>query len=436
MTQDQALDILKMGHNVFLTGPAGCGKTFLLNSYIDYLKAHVVPVAVTASTGIAATHMDGVTIHSWSGIGIREQLSELDLKNLFYNILTRERLNGVRVLIIDEISMLADFHIDMVDLVCRRLRQNPAPFGGLQVIFCGDFFQLPPVQTSGNPAPNFACAASAWEMAGVKVCYLEKQYRQNDERFLEVLNAVRASEVTDKTLAILMERHQKTVEGFLKPTKLYTHNGDVDAINAFELAQIDAPGAVYTMEERGELNLVAKLKKNCLAPQELVVKIGAVVMFVKNNFSRGYVNGTIGTVVGFDTENNYPIVKVMNGAEIVAIPASWKFEEDGNPEAEIIQIPLRLAWAITVHKSQGMSLDCAEIDLSKAFIEGMGYVALSRVRTLHGIKLMGINKKALQVNPSVTELDKKLKELSQINEKELRALKPNKKQKIQQDFVL
>ena len=159
------------------------------------------------------------------------------------------------------------------------------------------------------------------------------------------------------------------------------------------------------MVSRGDLELVAELKQACLAPEELILKKGAVVMFVKNNVDKGYVNGTLGVVIDFDKENNYPIVETKNGRTI-AEPEEWSIEDDDDQVlAAIVQVPLRLAWAITVHKSQGMSLDCAEIDLSKAFIEGMGYVALSRVRTLSGIKLMGLNELALKVNQEIIESD-------------------------------
>ncbi|MCK5084727.1 MAG: hypothetical protein KAQ64_03665, partial [Candidatus Pacebacteria bacterium] len=204
---------------------------------------------------------------------------------------------------------------------------------------------------------------------------------------------------------------KKQINCSIKPTKLYTHNLDVDAINGFELSKIQEKEKIFDMSSDGLSVIVASLKKNCLAPEELKLKIGAVVMFVKNNFRKGYVNGTLGEIIGFD-EDNLPIVKTKLGREIVAEQTSWGIEQKGQVVASISQIPLRLAWAITVHKSQGMSLDAAEIDLSKSFERGMGYVALSRVRQLDGIKLMGINQMALRVNEQIVEKDKEFKELS------------------------
>jgi ATP-dependent DNA helicase PIF1 len=405
MTQDEALTLLKTGRNVFLTGPAGSGKTHTLNLYIKYLEEHKVPVAVTASTGIAATHMNGQTVHSWSGIGLKKSFTKKDKYRLLNNEKLRNRVRHAKVLIIDEISMLETRVLDLVDEACRLLRDNGRPFGGLQVVFCGDFFQLPPVHKSGDPKPLFAYLSTAWQKADPVVCYLEKQYRQQDTRFLDVLNTIRAGSAGDDIGAVLRERYLQDVEGYSKPTRLRTHNADADAINSFELQRIDAPEHKYQMVSSGDPDLVAELKKACLAPEELVLKKGAVVMFVKNNVDKGYVNGTVGTVVDFDKETDYPIVETKDG-QMIAEPDEWSIEDDDEQVlAAIVQVPLRLAWAITVHKSQGMSLDCAEIDLSKAFIEGMGYVALSRVRTLSGIKLVGLNKLALKVNSEIIESD-------------------------------
>ena len=419
MTQDEALALLKTGRNVFLSGPAGSGKTYVLNCYIEYLVKHKVPVAITASTGIAATHMNGQTVHSWSGIGLKKSFTKKDRYRLLNNEKVRNRVRHPKVLIIDEISMLDTRVLDLVDFACRLLRNNEKPFGGLQVVFCGDFFQLPPVHKNGEPKPQFAYLSSAWQKADLAVCYLEKQYRQQDTRFLEVLNTIRAGSAGDEIGGILRERYLQNIEGYSKPTRLRTHNADADAINSFELQRIDAPEHKYQMVSRGDPDLVAELKNACLAPEELVLKKGAVVMFVKNNVDKGYVNGTLGTVVDFDQETDYPIVETKDG-RMIAEPDGWSIEDDDEQVlAAIVQVPLRLAWAITVHKSQGMSLDCAEIDLSKAFFEGMGYVALSRVRTLSGIKLMGLNKLALQVNSEIIESDLVFRSASEESRKSL-----------------
>ncbi len=435
MTQEETLDILKMGQNVFLTGPAGSGKTFVLNSYISYLKKNNISVAVTASTGIAATHMNGRTIHSWSGVGKKKTLEKKDFYKIVNHVPIQNRISKAKVLIIDEVSMLEAKVIDLVEKVCRTIRKNDSAFGGLQVVLSGDLFQLPPVHRKGEPKPNFVYESNAWARARFVVCYLQKQYRQEDLQFLTILNSIREDTVNEDVFSRLMERYQKNIQGVLKPTKLYTHNADVDAINSFELAQINNSPYTYNMTSWGESDLVKNLKRDCLAPEILELKKGALVMFVKNNFDRGYVNGTLGTVIDFDKDSNYPIIKTRAGNDIIASPTSWSFEEDDIVLAQISQIPLRLAWAITVHKSQGMTLDYAEIDLSKAFTEGMGYVALSRVRTLSGIKLMGLNDISLKVNTEIKEQDYELRTLSDDAQNEVNSMDPLKKEKIKNDII-
>lgn len=435
MTQKEALHILKLGHNVYITGQAGSGKTYLLNSYIDYLKEHGVGVGITASTGIAATHLGGMTIHAWAGIGIADDLSTKEIKEMMKKPYLRSRFASTKVLVIDEVSMLHAHRLDLVDRVCKAFKRCEEPFGGLQVVLCGDFFQLPPVsKTNGAVERDFIHNARSWYEMDVKICYLEEQHRQFDKRFTQILNDVRSNTITEDTLAALDERYQKPVGKGIIPTKLYTHNVDVDAINARELAKLAGDEVEYPMNATGNDSLFAMLKKSCLAPERLALKLGAQVMFVKNNFDKGYVNGTLGKVVDFDDEFQ-PVVEMVNGNKIVVVPTSWVVEEEGVVKAEICQVPLRLAWAITIHKSQGMSLDAAEIDLSKSFVPGMGYVALSRVRSLAGIKLMGTNEMALVVNEKVLELDQELLRRSNEAREVLKALGVLQRKKLQGDFI-
>ncbi len=422
MTQSEALEILKAGTNVFLTGPAGSGKTHLLNDYIAYCKSIGKAVAVTASTGIAATHLNGRTIHSWAGIGIHDALTKSELKKVTGNKKVRARLRETNTLIIDEISMLDAKRLDLVEEVCRKVRAVPLPFGGLQIIVSGDFFQLPPVSKRQDSAsPDFAFRSKTWQQGIFTVCYLEQQYRQLDMDYFAILNSIRHSRDLNDAREQLEKRMHAPITGVSKPTKLYSHNVDVDTLNARELAEIEGAEHTYTMRANGSERYVEPLKRNCLAPEVLTLKVGALVMFVTNNFDEGYVNGTLGEVVGFAPGTEHPIVLTKNGLEITASPATWAFEEDGKKLGEIVQLPLRLAWAITIHKSQGMSLDCAEIDLGRAFTEGMGYVALSRVRTLEGITLTGFNRMALRVHGEISVYDKELREHSKKTSRELAA---------------
>lgn len=432
MTQKEALEILKMGRNVFITGAAGSGKTYLLNEYISYLRGAGVGIGVTASTGIAATHMNGLTIHSWSGLGIKDNLNKYELQDLLEKPYLKKRFEEARVLVIDEISMLHHFRLDLLDRIARAFKKNEEPFGGLQVVLCGDFFQLPPVSRYGEPPARFAYHSAVWENLGIKVCYLEEQHRQSDHKYLEILNAIRDNNMTENILGRLQSRLEKKTDA-LEPTKLYSHNANVDAENERELAKIAGELHVYEMSHHGRKPLVEILEKSCLAPAALRLKIGARVMFVKNNFEEGYANGTLGVVEYCDRSKIR--VRTASGKTIEAEPATWVIEENGEIKASLIQYPLRLAWAITVHKSQGLSLDAAEIDLSRSFEKGMGYVALSRVRSLAGLSLLGLNEMALKIDDEVMAYDQRFREQSASHACWLKNQFPEDKDKLKKDFL-
>lgn len=441
MTQKDALTLLKTGRNAFITGPAGSGKTHLMNQYIKYLKEHKVSVAITASTGIAATHMGGMTVHSWSGMGIKSNMDELDLDALAEKGELVARLKSARVLIIDEVSMLHYYQLDMIDAICRRLRKGALtdaaelPFGGLQVILCGDFFQLPPISRANNWSDGrsdgqsnlygdssdgaldsyFIYRSKAWRDGKFTVCYLEENYRHKDDASILVLNDIRSGEISQKSHEHLLARQSAVLA--LEPTRLFTHNVDADKINIAELDKIVETEHVYEMTSKGKRHVLESLKKSCLAPEVLRLKKGARVMCVKNNFEAGYVNGTLGVVVscgyGLDPViHTAPTPDFPQGRRITIEQATWTIDDNGHLLAEAKQYPLRLAWAITVHKSQGMSLDAVEVDLSKSFEPGMGYVALSRVRSFDGLKILGMNEMALRVHPEVLEYDRHLRDLS------------------------
>lgn len=413
MLQNEALILLKMGKNIFLTGEAGSGKTYLLNQYIHYLKSHAITVAVTATTGIAATHLQGETIHSWSGIGVRDQLTAKDLEKMLSDKRIKRKYKNTKAVIVDEISMLHKHQLDMVDILARHMLGNDTAFGGLQMVLCGDFFQLPPVSTRSILEEKwFAFESSAWNTGNFHVCYLHEQHRQSNDPLLAVLNDIRSGTVGEHTKIPLRTRYKKEPQGNIKATKLYSRNINVDAINERELLGIQSKEKLFTMEAKGFNTFVERLKKNCLALEQLRLKIGAEVMFIKNDPAGKYVNGTRSIVVGFDKVEGWPVVKTYAGETITALPVDWKYEEDGAIRASITQVPLRLAWAITIHKSQGMTLDTAEIDLGDAFEPGMGYVALSRVRSLNGLKLMNLNEMALKVHPKILQQDKIFRENS------------------------
>ncbi|MBI2045866.1 MAG: AAA family ATPase [Parcubacteria group bacterium] len=427
MKQTQALEVLKAGKNVYLTGAAGSGKTHVLNKYISYIKERGIPIAVTASTGIAATHLGGVTLHSWSGVGVRDTLSQYELEALAQKEYLWKRFEKTKILVIDEVSMLSPRLFDTVERVCREMKRSDKPFGGMQIVLAGDFFQLPPI-TRGNMAVEFIHVSDAWKASDIRVCYLDEQFRHGDAVLENLLNEIRGGAVSSHTKKILMASGYKERKSGALPTRLYTHNADVDAENEIELGKLSGEEKTYEMRSKGKLHLVETLKKNILAPETLKLKKDAVVMFVKNNIEGGYNNGTLGTVTDFDDEQ--PVVRTFDGRDIAVSSAEWEIKEDEKTLASVSQLPLRLAWAITIHKSQGMSMDAAEIDLSQAFVPGQGYVALSRLRSLSGLFLRGMNDMALAVYPDVAVLDKRLladsskweRSLRQFSEKELEAM--------------
>lgn len=472
MRQSSALDILKTGQNVFLTGSAGSGKTYTLNQYINYLRARRVPVAVTASTGIAATHMNGTTIHSWSGIGIKDELSDRDLTNLSRKQFLADRLKDTAVLIIDEISMLHAKQLNLVSQVLKYVRKNDKAFGGIQVVVAGDFFQLPPIGSKGETnREKFAFMSEAWLDAKFHICYLSEQHRQVSEAanggldLDDILNQIRRQEVSFEAIAALEATFDQNVD--IKRTRLYTHNLNVNKINDKELAALDGDMMRFEATSTGDSKLVETLKKTVRTQDDLVLKVGAKVMFIKNNSELGVSNGTMGELIGFaavkiddskdtsddliedtaqdaesatdksvkdkgkkttkdkggdkkppkdkkPTTQKMPVVRLNSGREVIAEPEEWIIEDEtGDVLASYLQVPLCLAWAITIHKSQGMTLEAAEIDLSRTFELGQGYVALSRLKSLAGLQLLGMNDMSLQLDPLARGADKRFLALSE-----------------------
>ena len=385
MRQSEALAILNAGANVFLTGAPGAGKTYVLNEFIRQARADGANVAVTASTGIAATHIDGQTIHSWSGVGLANVLTP----NLLKTIKTRRRrkIQAADVLIIDEVSMMHAWLFDMVDQVCREVRHDPRPFGGLQVVLSGDFFQLPPVSVSGRdrdvlpPGPDFVASRERYAKAGLNpegfvteslvwgelapvICYLTEQHRQDDGRLLHVLTDIRAGCVDQDDRDALVTRLGVTPKPGEVAVHLFPVNRQADDLNDSRLARIGEEPHEFHAEQMGPAHLVERLKRNMLAPECLVLKTGAAVMALRNDADHQYVNGSLGTVRGFANENKggWPIVEFENGNIVTMKQATWEMMDGDTVMASVAQVPLRCAWAITIHKSQGMTLDRAVMD--------------------------------------------------------------------------
>ena len=416
MLQSEALTILQSGANVFITGSAGSGKTYLLNQFIDYLRRHRISAAVTASTGIAATHLGGQTIHSFTSLGVRESLSEYELEQLKHRPQVHKRLQAVKVLIVDEVSMLAGNTLANVDVILRYVRARDEAFGGVQLVLCGDFFQLPPVNKNRqNIREIIAFMHPVWLAAKLQICYLTEQHRQQESPLLRLLDEMRRGEVSEYSYELLQAKLAERADAEQPASiKLYTHNVDVDGYNQRQLQAIDKPARSFTATTTGTATRVEQLRKSVLAPDVLEVKIGAQVMFVKNNYEKGYFNGSLGRVTAFTRDGGWPVVECHSGQIIVAESVDWVTEnENGKQVASFSQVPLRLAWAITVHKSQGMTLECAEIDLSKCFEIGQGYVALSRLQDFAGLTLSGLNSQALEMSSLVRRADERFQALSE-----------------------
>jgi ATP-dependent DNA helicase PIF1 len=401
------------GGNVFLTGAPGAGKTYVLNQFVKLAEQAGKKVAVTASTGIAATHIGGTTIHSWSGIGIRSSLDKRELDRLAGIDKLVKRYNAADILVIDEVSMLDGARLDTINQLAKLFRRGTEPFGGLQVILVGDLFQLPPVNRDSGQL-DFAHTSSAWQELNPQICYITEQHRQSGtDGLLELLDAMRSGDLQDFHETLLTDRMSLSPPASEPVTRLYAHNVDVDTINQRHLEALAGKTELYQAESKGRAAKVEQLQKGILAPEVLELKVGAEVMFIANDFSKGFVNGSRGRVVGF--KDGWPLVKLAGSQRIIIVePHGWTLSEDQKKLAEVTQLPLRLAWAITIHKSQGMSLDAAEIDLSKTFTPGMGYVGLSRVRSLDGIYLRGINAMALTLHPDIYEYDKQLRKSSAV----------------------
>jgi hypothetical protein len=411
--QNTALNILKTGQNVFLTGSAGTGKTYILNEYILYLKSRKIHPTIVAPTGIAASHLSGQTIHSYFSLGIRDEIDESFIQSLLDKKYLQMRFSKLNVLIIDEISMVSPFIFNSMDTILKAFKRSDKPFGGIQVILSGDFFQLPPISRSKTDK-RFAWQAPSWKELDLQTCYLEKKFRQNDDVLIAILDEIRSGKISSNTYDALNSRINITLGTAFKPTKLYTHNIDVDKINNDELDKLSSKPYNFFHTSQGAKSNIEKIFKSSMVQENMVLKKDAVVMFIKNNPEKGYINGTTGIVIDFSKDENLPIVKLSNGYTVKVPLEDWSIENDkGSITAKVSQLPLKLAWAITIHKSQGMTLDSAQIDLSKTFEVGQGYVALSRIKNIEGLQLIGFNDTALMVDSLILSIDNRIKQASQ-----------------------
>lgn len=387
MTPEQRFAALAAsGRNVFLTGPAGTGKSY----NIDAFTAEHPDTEVTASTGIAALNVGGMTVHRWSGmlIGPKPGQSFDD----YFHQLSRDQRVGIRAafnrvrrarrLVIDEISMLPGRLLDYLEFHCRAIRCDDRPFGGIQVISTGDFLQLPPVRTRPYLPYDWAFDADAWGAAQFKTVELTRIRRQDDPVFAGALSKFRVGQVDREVAGLLKPRVAMFPDRNL--TRLLTHNVQVDKWNNYCLGELPGDEWVNVAETIGPAHQIAFLEKNLLTPRELRLKVGARVIFTVNRPDAGFVNGQTGTVVALGRH----LVDVMTDKGRIQVePYAWNYDQNDRAGATFTQFPLRLAYSLTIHKAQGLTLDSALVDIRAAREPGQGYVALSRVRTLDGLHL-------------------------------------------------
>jgi ATP-dependent DNA helicase PIF1 len=372
LTPDQAaaFALVKGGHNMFITGEGGTGKSFLIRHIIKNSANKMV--AVTSTTGMSAVQIGGVTIHHFSGARIFNEPVPVIVGRINKNKKQLQRWRKTHVLIIDEISMFPPKSFDMLDEIARQVRRNDKPFGGIQVILSGDMYQLPPVHKGaplGNQ-PRYVIQADAWKHITHTVV-LKTNMRQIDDVFRGMLNQVRIGNITEEVRAFFEARRGLTPPADLNFIKIYTHNVDVDAINDQMLAQVGTQIKEYkcaiVVNERGKLT-DQYLQNNAPCPLSLRLCIGCKVMHLVNTpVSDGgsLVNGSLGSVESF-TPAGDPVIKFGSVKHTIA-KHTWTIEDDGKPIASYIQYPLKLSYCSTVHKIQGQTFDAAEIDLSRAF---------------------------------------------------------------------
>ncbi|KAF7370295.1 ATP-dependent DNA helicase PIF1 [Mycena sanguinolenta] len=447
--QNQILKLAQEGKSLFYTGSAGTGKSVLLREIIKTLrKKHIKAtdaVAITASTGIAACNIGGVTIHSFAGIGLGIEDAEELARKIRKNKKASSRWMRTKVLIIDEVSMLDGDLFDKLSRIGSILRKSIQPFGGIQLIVTGDFFQLPPV-TKGSSSVKFAFEADLWKQAIARTFNLTKVFRQHDQEFVNMLNEMRFGKLSDKSVNKFRTLSRPIYyDDGLGPTELFPRREDVDRSNRERMNRLTTPMRTFRATDGGtiqDVNQRDKVLANFMAVPELSLREDAQVMLIKN-LDETLVNGSMGRVVRFcdaatygtdrdidgaegqvDTLNSianpakkppssnpgmqYPVVEFMlpNGGKrtLLVQPDSFKVElPTGEVQASRTQLPLILAWAMSIHKSQGQTLDRVKVDLGKVFEKGQAYVALSRATSLEGLQVLNFDRAKVQAHPKVAE---------------------------------
>lgn len=381
--QLQVLTAVEAKKNVFVTGPGGTGKTTLIKKIQE--NSFNINYGITATTGSAAVLFNGTTLYSFLGIGLaRESVNDI-VKKMYPKF--KQLWQRLELLVIDEISMCSAELFEKLNLIAQSLRGNTNPYGGIQLVLLGDFLQLPCIKG------EFAFTSKTWADCNFTTFYFHTILRQSDLKFQECLNRARIGAITDADLEMLI--NAKNEDNQIKPTKIFCHNVNVDDLNSRELQKLQKPITTYNLKISGRHTIDPA--KECNAVQRLDIAIGAQVMLLINlDLSTGLVNGSRGVVTAMST-NRLPIVSFKNQTRQIGF-AEWEVVKNKISLGIIHQIPLRLAYAITVHKSQGLTLDCAFIDLKGVFEYGQAYVAVSRVKNLKSLKIVNVNKNSFKTH--------------------------------------
>ena len=412
-SQSHFADVFFHGDNCLLSGEAGSGKSYLVKALVDFLRQHRVNVAVTGSTGVASFNIGGQTLHSFAGLGLADEPTDQLIASVRKKGKVKERIRATHVLFLDEVSMIKGELLDKVNAVFRAIRFNNEPFGGCQVVFIGDWLQLAPV-FKGQEMQELAFESLSWRAADIQTVVLKEQMRQqSDKVLLSVLNDIRTGNTS--SLRLLDARIDAAFpQDGIEPVRIFCKNVDVDGHNKERLRMLSTPAKVFQASDTGSDYHLASLDKNCPAPKWLELKIGAQVMCLANqDVGMGVCNGSIGIVKEF-----------VNGGVKVKFPKittiithnEWSMRDqevgvDGKMMAKVkatrSQIPLKVCYAVTVHKVQGTTLDRAIVDMAEAFAAGQAYCALSRVRDLESLSIVGsIPKSAIKVDPRCIEFYK------------------------------
>ena len=415
------LTLLENGENVFLTGFAGTGKSYILNKLKEYFKKKLT---ITSTTGIAAVNVKGQTLHSWAGVGL--------CRNTVYNTVEKikkrptqyRQIMNCKILAVDEISMLNIEAFEYINEVLREVRECNDPFGGIQVFFIGDFFQLPPVEKEGE-IRHYCFDSPVWDKLGLKNVVLKKNYRQNEENFITALAHMRENCLEVEDIELLKTRCVENEDADI--LHIFSTNEEANKYNFAKFNMIDEPVKLFYAEDgvyRGsklvtegftesENYILEIFSKNCRAEKEIALKLGARVMLLVNmDFNKGLINGACGVIQGFNQDTIS--IKFDNG--IVSNIPKHKFEYYYNERvvAERMQYPLKLAYGITIHKSQGMTLDRLVVDCARIFERGQSYVAMSRVKTLEGLYLKNFEPEKVLVDNRVAEFYENIKEVEEV----------------------